>query len=371
MENLKIPNNSKTEEQVLNLLEQLGYFRLSGAYGSEYLFAKGEDKTIYSDVQAPHIYQLLTLDQLQDRVVLHRNDVNDATHDDVLTRKALKLSEWYLWNYEEKVWVKHDFGCEFSKLKPIQKPHSDLTTEMSEVKEYLDPEDNYSYHKCAVIAQGTKWIEIPDGAELYAHWSRNNDESFHSGTSFFESNEWSCCAWDVEQIKNGAAGAQVLWQRTESQSENKTHTIKVKGFEDLIDGPVALRAALDGQTVQMSLEPWEEKHWDDFLPQYDETSTKIFFTNLTKDGRKVFFRLKPQFIKIGDIKVPTPLTKDYQLKTNVFYYITSPDSSEFSYKSLGLNIPQIMLERGLVHLTEANAIAHAKALILVSGGSID
>ena len=78
MENLKIPNNSKTEEQVLNLLEQLGYFRLSGAYGSEYLFAKGEDKTIYSDVQAPHIYQLLTLDQLQDKVVLHRNDVSDA-----------------------------------------------------------------------------------------------------------------------------------------------------------------------------------------------------------------------------------------------------------------------------------------------------
>ena len=78
MKNLKIPNNSKTEEQVLNLLEQLGYFRLLGGYGSEYLFAKGEDKTIYSDVQAPHIYQLLTLDQLQDRVVLHRNDVSDA-----------------------------------------------------------------------------------------------------------------------------------------------------------------------------------------------------------------------------------------------------------------------------------------------------
>lgn len=372
MENLKIPNNSKTEEQVLNLLEQLGYFRLSGAYGSEYLFANGNDETIYSnDEGEPHIYQLLTLDQLQDKVVLHRNDVNDATHDDVLTRKALKLSEWYLWNYEEKVWVKHDFGCEFSKLKPIQKPHSDLTTEMSEVKEYLDPEDNYSYHKCAVIAQGTKWIEIPDGAELYAHWPMNKNESFHSGTSFFESDEWSCCAWDVEQIKSGVSGAKILWQRTEPQSENKTHTIKVKGFEDLIDGPVALRAALDGQTVQMSLEPWEEKHWDDFLPQYDETYTKIFFTNLTKDGRKIFFRLKPQFIKIGDIKVPTPLTKDYQLKTNVFYYITSPDSSEFSYKSLGLNIPQIMLERGLVHLTEANAIAHAKALILVSGGSID
>ncbi|MFU8928333.1 hypothetical protein [Acinetobacter puyangensis] len=37
---------------------------------------------------------------------------------------------------------------------------------MQAVKEYLDPDENYAYHKCPALAQGSGWIEIPEGTEI-------------------------------------------------------------------------------------------------------------------------------------------------------------------------------------------------------------
>lgn len=89
------------------------------------------------------------------------------------------------------------------------------------------------------------------------------------------------------------------------KSETKLQTIKVKGFEGLIESRDALSAALNGEIVQITLEPWEEKHWNDFNPLKDEVSTKVFFTGLS-DGQKVFFRIKPKTISINGIEVPAP-----------------------------------------------------------------
>ena len=383
MENLKISVKSEADIQVCRrLFEQLGYVFTDMSFvanpSSLQVFSDGSG-SLFEDHDSC-CNEEITREQLKEKVILHRNNVNDANHTDQDGWKwfisSTGVGYVFAVGNAENIPRWDESPLDHVELKPIQKPQSALITEMSEVKEYLDPEDNYSYHKCAVIAQGTKWIEIPDGAELYAHWPMNKNESFHSGTSFFESDEWNCCAWDVEQIKSGVSGAKILWQRTEPQSENKVHTIKVKGFEDLIEGPAALRAALDGQTVQMSLEPWEEKHWDDFLPQYDETSTKIFFTGTTKDGKKVFFRLKPQFIKIGELTVPAPVSPDTQaLPEDTDFWIADPSrhDGEFTRKLNwdGALCDRQHLKRGLVHLTKADASAHAKALILVSGGSIN
>ena len=91
-----------------------------------------------------------------------------------------------------------------------------------------------------------------------------------------------------------------------TKTETSMQTIKVKGFEDLIDGKAALAAALAGEKVQLSLEPWEEKHWDDFIPGIDETSTKVFFTDFHGE-QKIFFRIKPKTISINGIEVPAPI----------------------------------------------------------------
>ena len=98
-------------------------------------------------------------------------------------------------------------------------------------------------------------------------------------------------------------------------------TIKVKGLEDLIGGTVALQAVLNGQTVQLSLEPWEEKHWDDFIPGIDETSTKAFFTEFHGE-QKVFFRIKPKTININGIEVPAPMNRPVNIDEEFFYIDT-------------------------------------------------
>ncbi len=84
--------------------------------------------------------------------------------------------------------------------------------------------------------------------------------------------------------------------------------IKVEGLEGLVDGKAALTAALAGETVQITFEPWEEKSWENFNPLEDELSTKVFFTGMSTDVRKVFFRIKPKTILINGVEVPAPFT---------------------------------------------------------------
>ncbi|MFW2076556.1 hypothetical protein ACG94X_02330 [Acinetobacter sp. ULE_I010] len=111
-------------------------------------------------------------------------------------------------------------------------------------------------------------------------------------------NKWIECS----SINNKTTGLKALPVK---EAVETTQTIKVKGLEDLIGGTVALQAVLNGQTVQLSLEPWEKKHWDDFIPCIDETSTKVFFTEFHGE-QKVFFRIKPKTININGIEVPAP-----------------------------------------------------------------
>lgn len=111
-------------------------------------------------------------------------------------------------------------------------------------------------------------------------------------------NKWIEC----RSINNKTTGLKALPVK---EAVETNQTIKVKGFENLIGGTVALQAVLNGQTVQLSLEPWEKKHWDDFIPGIDETSTKVFFTEFHGE-QKVFFRIKPKTININGIEVPAP-----------------------------------------------------------------
>ena len=85
------------------------------------------------------------------------------------------------------------------------------------------------------------------------------------------------------------------------------------------------------------------------------------------------FRLAQEMITIGDVSFPKPESEPPELGTE--YWIAEP-----SYGYYATTIPifwsddsqdRIYLKRGLVHLTRENAIAHAKALIKLSGGNVD
>ncbi|HFD2166908.1 TPA: hypothetical protein ACF2EK_000858 [Acinetobacter baumannii] len=107
-------------------------------------------------------------------------------------------------------------------------------------------------------------------------------------------------------------------------------TLKVEGLEGLIDGKAALTAALAGETVQITFEPWEEKSWENFNPLEDELSTKIFFTGMSTDVRKVFFRIKPKTILINSVEVPAPFTPK---NGDTFFYL-SGDSMDGVHKAI-------------------------------------
>lgn len=80
------------------------------------------------------------------------------------------------------------------------------------------------------------------------------------------------------------------------------------------------------------------------------------------------FRLAQEIITVGDVSFPKP--ESVAPTHGTMYYI--PDLNSFgTYGSHiwdGWEFDHQMLKTGLVHLTKENAIAHAKALIKLSGG---
>ncbi|AUT34478.1 MULTISPECIES: hypothetical protein [Acinetobacter calcoaceticus/baumannii complex] len=112
---------------------------------------------------------------------------------------------------------------------------------------------------------------------------------------------------ECKSINDKTTGLKKLLPKGQpSGASTEFKTIKVEGLEGLVDGKAALTAALAGETVQISVEPWEEKNWDTFNPLEDDVSTKVFFTGMSEGVQKVFFRIKPKTILINGIEVPAP-----------------------------------------------------------------
>lgn len=88
------------------------------------------------------------------------------------------------------------------------------------------------------------------------------------------------------------------------------------------------------------------------------------------DPTTVFFYYAPRMLKIGDREVHAGETT--APKEGTHYFITHPSNQNYCMESVWSNddLGNRYLNRGLVHLTKENAIKHAKAIILASGGSI-
>lgn len=132
----------------------------------------------------------------------------------------------------------------------------------------------------------------------------------------------------VQSEVNTDEGLEPISQAPALISSNATEfkTIKVEGLEGLVDGKAALTAALVGEIVQISVEPWEEKNWDTFNPLEDDVSTKVFFTDMSEGVQKVFFRIKPKTILINGVEVPAPFKPK---EGDTFYYLN--DGEECGY----------------------------------------
>lgn len=83
------------------------------------------------------------------------------------------------------------------------------------------------------------------------------------------------------------------------------------------------------------------------------------------------FRIK-EMITIGNMSFPKPVTKKPKFDSR--YYTPSLGDRHKLYIELTWeddSIDNASFEQGLVHLSKDNAIAHAKALIEISGGSYE
>ncbi|WP_119690593.1 hypothetical protein [Acinetobacter soli] len=137
MNNYKIRVNNEAERlKAQELFFELGY--RSGIASNNHFpvlvvahdcgYGPESTTAISMDHEHHKYYAELTLPQLRDLVVLHRNDVNDATHScDGMSGAAINLSgSWYGYNYNEKKWQAwdeiEDDEYKISDLKPIQKP---------------------------------------------------------------------------------------------------------------------------------------------------------------------------------------------------------------------------------------------------------
>ncbi|OCY90866.1 hypothetical protein [Acinetobacter pittii] len=269
------------------------------------------DKT---DVNHAHVE--VTLENLQEMVVLKRNDVSDANHRDNDGKALFITNENVMYYWGGDGWIKSAFNGSNSYgsyLKNCVKPINKHT-----VREFLDPERAYLYialaeHEIKENMPGHgKWIEIPEGSELYAHWPSNGDKNFHSEKSYFQDGNWEICAWSVEKIKNGEAGARVLWNRnqnTENQADKGLLEQSKKFIKpDQLNRFQAAQAYLDGKPVQFMTAN------GDFIDISSNSTLGIF----EEDGG-YSFRIKPTILNLN-IEVPAP----FEPKVGDMYWFISP-----------------------------------------------
>lgn len=214
----------------------------------------------------------LTLSQLQELVVLNRNDVKDANHRDNDGKALFITSDNVMYYWGGEGWLKSAYNGTSAYenylkncVKPINEPI---------VREFLDPTRGYLYialaeHEVKEKMLGHEnWIAIPKGAEDY----RSNNKFYKdSGVQFYSyTGKWL--------LSEQSGRHQILWQRTTQTSA-------------LLGSLQAFTAWLNGYEVEFL--------YNDQATLIDaDTPLDIF---LTSHG----FRLKQKTIKL-ELEIPRP-----------------------------------------------------------------
>lgn len=80
---------------------------------------------------------------------------------------------------------------------------------------------------------------------------------------------------------------------------------------------------------------------------------------------------EPESIQIGGIHVPKPLMTPPPRGTQYWRIAINNSALVDALTWDGDSYDKLMLKRSILHLSEENAVAHAKALIKVSGGTCE
>ena len=159
MEDLAIRVNNETEsKESQSLLGELGAVGGISEVKSKWVCSLGGYITLY-DFLPCVTFNVVTIHELCDLVILKRNCVGDATHY-LRDMKYISIdSQWYYFSKSKSCWlVSKNTKEQMLNLKPIEK-------EMK-MKEYLDKD--YVLRSVKQTAGDNRvpdeWIEVPEGA---------------------------------------------------------------------------------------------------------------------------------------------------------------------------------------------------------------
>ena len=229
MSNYKIRVNSKAEsKEAQELFFELGYKWFSGGNQVQHLKQSCSSSFGYLVAWSSGCFtdviqcgcgnedaKEITLPELRDLVVLKRNSIDDATHENSHNQKLYKAENgWYIYieSHNAWMWNQEELGYKPIKLKPIEKP----------MKEYLRKNSNGTYSYIGTVRPehvSDFMIEIPEGAEIYIDLGFRNH-------SFYKDNFKLCwCGVSWENTVHNSMNLEhwnntpVLWKRHTTPEE--------------------------------------------------------------------------------------------------------------------------------------------------------
>ena len=258
MENLKIRVNSEAEsKEAQELFFELGYKWFSGGNQVQHTKQSCSSSSSFGYLVAWSIgcftdviqcgcgsedAKEITLPELRDMVVLKRNSIDDATHEDKNDpefKYRLIDNHWHVITEGNPVWRKDSIDLNEAPLfiKPIKKP----------MKEYLRKNNDGEYilevtdEREAQEPHAKHWIEVPVGVNFYY--------SFASGDKVFtkEQSSLGCLLWQRKppfSINDQYAEIEKVRQSHRTASEIADSALKhIRERAETYDQPTGERSA--------------------------------------------------------------------------------------------------------------------------------
>ena len=141
-------NNEAESREAQELFFELGY-RIGACTmeGFPYLIVTQKDySSKCGDLNSFKRHKELTLSQLKDMVVLHRNNVNDATHEFASGSKAYVSSDDVCYEYSDSNWVMFTTGSNGIAMKPIKPTEQGLISGADALRALADGGDVDANH---------------------------------------------------------------------------------------------------------------------------------------------------------------------------------------------------------------------------------
>lgn len=134
---------------------------------------------------------------------------------------------------------------------------------------------------------------------------------------------------------------------------------------NLLTPQQALQALFDGKDVEYRFydEVATDNEWGYFYMGSSPVSWLL-------DGDHQF-RLAQEIIRIGDVSFPKPYQGEMEYGTVYYYPMLGYKAMYKDTAWTGDEYDELVMSRGMLHLSKENAIAHAKALIRLSGGNYE